>query len=83
MVCWFISVLEMLSLTEDKARVRIIVVLPPSSSGLGHSPLKAKTGVRVPVGAQLEPVDDIDRFLSLIGFEQRIEVERILKMKKN
>ena len=23
---------------------------PPSSSGLGHSPLKAKTGVRVPVG---------------------------------
>ena len=25
--------------------------MPPSSSGPGHSPLKAKTGVRVPVGA--------------------------------
>ncbi len=24
--------------------------LPPSSSGLGHSPLTAKTGVRVPLG---------------------------------
>ena len=27
-----------------------VVLLPPSSSGLGHSPLKAKTGVRVPLG---------------------------------
>ena len=26
-------------------------ILPPSSSGLGHGPLKAKTGVRTPVGA--------------------------------
>ena len=26
---------------------------PPSSSGLGHSPLKAKTGVRVPLGVLL------------------------------
>src|SRR5262249_40406507 len=25
-------------------------LLPPSSSGLGHSPLTAKTGVRVPLG---------------------------------
>lgn len=25
---------------------------PPSSSGLGRSPLKAQTGVRVPLGAQ-------------------------------
>jgi hypothetical protein len=25
--------------------------LPPSSSGLGRGPLKAETGVRVPVGA--------------------------------
>ncbi len=29
--------------------------LPLSSSGLGHSPLKAKTGVRVPLGAFLQP----------------------------
>src|SRR5438105_12565274 len=27
---------------------------PLSSSGLGHSPLKAKTGVRVPLGVLLE-----------------------------
>jgi hypothetical protein len=27
-------------------------ILPPSSSGLGHGLLKAKTGVRTPVGAQ-------------------------------
>ena len=26
--------------------------LPPSSSGLGRSPFKATTGVRIPVGAQ-------------------------------
>ncbi len=26
--------------------------MPPSSSGPGHGPLKAKTGVRVPLGAQ-------------------------------
>jgi hypothetical protein len=27
--------------------------LPPSSSGLGRSPFKATTGVRIPVGAQI------------------------------
>ena len=45
---------------------------PPSSSGLGRSPLKAKTGVRVPVGAQVlkdRSVDDVERFLSLITFK--------------
>ncbi len=29
-------------------------LLPPSSSGPGRGPLKAKTGVRVPVGAPAE-----------------------------
>ena len=29
------------------------VSAPPSSSGLGRSPLKAQTGVRVPLGAQI------------------------------
>ena len=29
--------------------------LPPSSSGLGHSPLTAKTGVRVPLGVVGKP----------------------------
>ena len=66
MVCWFICVLEMLSLTEDKARVRIIVDLPPSSSGLGHSPLKAKTGVRVPVGAPKIKEDFLERSLLFV-----------------
>lgn len=27
--------------------------MPPSSSGLGRSPFKATTGVRIPVGAQI------------------------------
>src|SRR5262249_39115758 len=37
---------------EGKNRRKPIVFhyLPPSSSGLGHSPLTAKTGVRVPLG---------------------------------
>src|SRR5207302_1068284 len=30
---------------------------PPSSSGLGHSPLTAKTGVRVPLGVIGKPTD--------------------------
>ena len=30
--------------------------MPSSSSGLGHSPLKAETGVRFPVGAPAIPL---------------------------
>jgi hypothetical protein len=45
--------------------------LPPSSRGLGRSPFKAKTGVRIPVGAQLEPLNDVERFLSLLRFDSR------------
>ena len=38
-----------LTLTSHKIKMKLVVhVLPPSSSGLGRSPLKAKTGVRVP-----------------------------------
>ena len=37
--------------------------LPPSSSGLGRSPFKATTGVRIPVGAQI-PGDRQHRMLS-------------------
>src|SRR5438045_133142 len=29
---------------------------PPSSRGLGHSPLKAKTGVRIPLGVHRGPL---------------------------
>ena len=48
--------------------------LPPSSRGLGRSPFKAKTGVRIPVGAQVfenRSTDELERFLLLIQFEYR------------
>ena len=48
--------------------------LPPSSSGPGRGPLKAKTGVRVPVGAQAKvncSTEDVGRFLSSIRFESK------------
>ena len=32
--------------------VELLRFMPPSSSGPGRGPLKAKTGVRVPLGAQ-------------------------------
>ena len=53
---------------------------PPSSRGLGRSPLKAETGVRVPVGAQIlenRSADDMERFLSLIRFENKGKMEEL------
>ena len=47
---------------------------PPSSSGPGRGPLKAKTGVRVPVGASdsnKPPTGDVERFLSTLRFENK------------
>ena len=47
---------------------------PPSSSGPGRSPLKAKTGVRFPLGAQIlknRPTSSVGRFLSKLRFESR------------
>ena len=49
--------------------------MPPSSSGPGRGPLKAKTGVRVPLGApsktQLELRDTSEEeFLETVHFEQ-------------
>ncbi len=44
---------------------------PPSSSGPGRGPLKAKTGVRVSVGASISrkpPTDKVERFLSMFRF---------------
>jgi hypothetical protein len=35
--------------------------LPPSSSGLGHSPLTAKTGVRVPLGVLVGQIHYMDK----------------------
>ena len=48
--------------------------MPPSSSGPGRGPLKAKTGVRVPVGAseiKRPPTDDVERILSMLRFENK------------
>ncbi len=64
-------------LTGFSERVKIILALPPSSSGPGHSPLKAKTGVRVPVGAQLEPLNDVERFLSMLRFDSREKLDQL------
>jgi hypothetical protein len=47
---------------------------PPSSSGPGRGPLKAKTGVRVPVGAsdtKSRSTDDVERFLSMLRFDSK------------
>ena len=38
-------------LTPDLVRDIILLRLPPSSSGPGRGPLKAKTRIRIPVGA--------------------------------
>ncbi len=49
---------------------------PPSSRGPGRSPFKAKTGVRIPVGAptktHLEHRDiAVEEFLEMLRFDQR------------
>ena len=54
--------------------------LPPSSRGLGRSPFKAKTGVRISVGAHARKdrsTNDVERFLSQIRFENREELEEL------
>ncbi len=48
--------------------------LLPSSRGPGRGPLKAKMGVRIPLGAPTHKnrsTDDVGRFLSSIRFENR------------
>ena len=52
----------------------LVPFLPPSSRGPGRSPFKAKTRVRISVGAQFvknRSTDDVERFLSSIRFEHR------------
>lgn len=45
-----VSRCTLLSLTGGRGPTKKEKARPPSSSGLGHSPLTAKTGVRVPLG---------------------------------
>jgi hypothetical protein len=44
---------------------------PPSSSGPGRSPFKAKTGVRISVGAQVKPLNIIEWFCLYHASEQK------------
>ena len=53
---------------------------PPSSSGPGRSPLKAQTGVRVPLGAsvsQKPPTADVERFLSMLRVDSKGKVNAL------
>ena len=53
---------------------------PPSSSGPGRGPLKAQTGVRVPLGAQLlrnRQQKMLSGFLSMLGFDSRGKVKAL------
>ena len=54
--------------------------MPPSSRGPGRSPFKAKTRVRISVGAQVlknRSTDDVERFLLLIRFENREKIQEL------
>ncbi len=73
------------SLTLIGGRGRILTlyegcIAPPSSSGLGRSPLKAETGVRFPLGAQYaenRSTDDVERFLSITRFDNQEKMEEL------
>ena len=56
--------------------------MPPSSRGLGRSPFKATTGVRIPVGAltRIHPELHLvveEQFISMLRFEQRGKVAEL------
>jgi hypothetical protein len=56
--------------------------LPPSSSGLGRSPFKATTGVRIPVGAQKSDTTSqnskkVEEVLAGLHFEQREKLNMV------
>ena len=61
--------------------------MPSSSSGLGRSPLKAETGVRLPVGVPKrthpEPHQiDVEQFLEMLRFDQRSKLEELPLIRK-
>ena len=64
-----------------EGRGRIHALPPPSSSGLGRSPLKAETGVRFPLGAheldKTSPINSVEKVLSLIRFEHRRKLKEL------
>jgi hypothetical protein len=59
---------------------------PPSSSGPGRGPLKAQTAVRVRLGAsdsKKPPTDDVERFLSMVRFENKGKLEELPDLNLN
>ena len=53
---------------------------PPSSRGPGRGPLKAQTGVRIPLGAPISqepPTDNVERFLYMLKFDSRGKVNTL------
>jgi hypothetical protein len=67
-------------LTKQIHGGKICALLPPSSSGPGRGPLKAKTGVRVPLGAQKsdktsQKTLDVEDILAGLRFENRNKLE--------
>ena len=57
--------------------IEFVASAPPSSSGLGQGPLKAQTGVRFPLGAQHEPLNNVERFLSMLRFDSRGNLDKL------
>src|SRR5260370_19680864 len=50
--------------------------LPPSSSGLGHSPLTAKTGVRVPLGVIFKALREIARLFHFMDYDNMLQTAK-------
>ena len=62
---------------------KICPLLPPSSRGPGRSPFKAKTRVRISVGAPgiIELLDlPVEQFLALIRFDDQDALEKVQKL---
>ncbi len=69
---WATKVAKILPVYTGKAKLDLIgepwynmprPTMPQSSRGLGHSPFKAATGIRIPVGAPLKRFEQSKRFL--------------------
>ena len=54
---------------------------PPSSSGPGRGPLKAKTRIRIPLGAlyrtHSEQLSENEQFIDLVRFTQRSQLDEL------
>ena len=55
---------------------------PPSSSGLGHSPLTAKTGVRVPLGVIYRALREIARLCHFMAYAVKLQDRKSQPLEK-